>query len=246
MSACWLVRDRRERDVEAIAESHTIHLPTFAHGQKMGKLRGSKMTEQLEQDLVTPRGTPGAPDYSLDEVLLSVGERVRNYRRLRGLTLNDLSNRAGLSASMLSTVERGQTGASVATIHAIAQALDVSITSLFQSIGPGDPVVRSDVQRRDMTTGGAGRTLVIADPEVRLELTIYEFAPGTASAASPTTHNGMEYGLNLGGQIEVEVDGQTHVLEEGDAIRYSTDSGHLMRNAGTVPARGVWVNISRL
>lgn len=204
------------------------------------------MTVEFETERETPPAKHGAPDYSLDEVLLSVGERVRNYRRLHGLTLNDLSTKTGLSASMLSTVERGQTGVSVATIHAIAQALDVSITSLFQSVGPGDPVVRSVVQRRDVTTGGAGRTLIIADPETRLEFIVYDFEPGTASAASPTIHNGLEYGLALSGQIEVEVDGQTHVLEQGDAIRYSTESGHLMRNTGTEPARGVWVNISRL
>jgi transcriptional regulator with XRE-family HTH domain len=204
------------------------------------------MTVQFEEERETPPEKHGAPDYSLDEVLLSVGERVRNYRRVRGLTLSDLSEATGLSSSMLSTIERGQTGISVASIHAIAQALDVSITSLFQSTGPGDPVVRCESQRREVTTGGAIRTLILADPETRLEFHVYDFAPGTASAASPTVHNGMEYGVNLGGRIEVEIDGQKHVLDEGDAIRYSTRSGHLMRNTGSVPARGVWVNISRL
>ena len=204
------------------------------------------MTIQFEEERESPPEKHGAPDYSLDEVLLSVGERIRNYRRIRGLTLSDLAAATGLSASMVSTVERGQTGVSVATIHAIALALDISITSLFQSVGPGDPVVRKATQRRDTTTGGAGRTLLLADPETRLEFLIYDFEPGTASAAEPTMHGGMEYGVNLSGQIEVEIDGQVVVLEEGDAIRYSTESRHLMRNAGPMPARAVWINISRL
>ncbi|GGN20471.1 helix-turn-helix domain-containing protein [Streptomyces fuscichromogenes] len=193
-----------------------------------------------------PVARPGAPDHSLDEVLLSVGRRVRHYRKLRGLTLQDLAVDTGLSASMLSTLERGQTGVSVATIHAVAQALDISITALFQASGPGDPVVRQADQRRDCTAGGAGRTLVLADPDMRIELYVYDFEPGTASANAPTTHNGMEYGINLEGVLTVEIDGRQFTLNPGDAVQYSTRSQHRMRNTTDAPSRAVWVNISRM
>lgn len=188
----------------------------------------------------------GAADYSLDEVLISVGERVRNYRKVRGLTLHDVATLTGLSASMISTVERGQTGVSIGSLHAISQALDVSITALFQSDGPGDPVVRKADQRRDTTTGGAGRTLVLADPDLRVEMYVYDFAPDTASAETPTTHNGVEIGFTLEGEITVETDGQKHVLTPGDAIRYPTRTAHRMSNTGATPARGVWINLSRM
>ncbi|MFE7420280.1 helix-turn-helix domain-containing protein [Rhodococcus sp. NPDC057529] len=189
---------------------------------------------------------PAAADDSLDEVLLSVGQRVRHYRRLHNLTLHDLAAATGLSASMISTVERGQTGVSVATIHAIAQALDISITALFRAAGPGDPVVRHEDQRRDLTSGGASRTLAITDPDMRLEFYVYDFEPGTASAGAATTHPGVEYGINLSGTISVEIDGAEYPLAPGDAVQYSTQSRHLMKNTGDTPAKAVWLNISRL
>ncbi|UTM38014.1 cupin domain-containing protein [Rhodococcus pyridinivorans] len=185
-------------------------------------------------------------DDSLSEVLLSVGQRVRHYRRLHNLTLQDLAAATGLSASMISTVERGQTGISVSTIHAIAQALDVSITALFQASGPGDPVIKHEDQRCDITSGGACRTLAITDPDMRLEFYVYDFAPGTASASAPTTHHGVEYGINLSGHLSVEIDGQEFSLAPGDAVQYSTQVRHLMKNVGDTPAKAVWLNVSRL
>ncbi|SED91682.1 helix-turn-helix domain-containing protein [Rhodococcus koreensis] len=204
------------------------------------------MATDLEPIMDDPAVEPGAADDSLDEVLLSVGQRVRHYRRLHNLTLQDLAAATGLSASMISTVERGQTGVSVATIHSIAQALDVSITALFQAAGPGDPVVKHEDQRRDLTSGGACRTLAITDPDMRLEFYVYDFEPGTASASAPTTHHGVEYGINLSGSISVEIDGREFPLAPGDAVQYSTQVRHLMKNTGDSPAKAVWLNISRL
>ncbi|MFD8542135.1 helix-turn-helix domain-containing protein [[Kitasatospora] papulosa] len=202
--------------------------------------------ETHAQEAEEPLARPGAPDYSLDEVLLSVGQRMRHYRKLRGMTLQDLAAATGLSVSMLSTLERGQTGVSVSTIHAIAQALDISITALFQASGPGDPVVKRADQRRDFTAGGAGRTLVVADPDARLELYVYDFQPDTASAAAPSIHNGTEYGFVVEGTITVEIDGRPFTLQPGDAVQYSTRSRHLMKNISDRPARAVWLNISRM
>lgn len=204
------------------------------------------MSAEVQPDTRAQTAEPAGPDDPLDELLLGVGQRIRHYRRMRSLTLQSLASTTGLSASMLSTVERGQTGVSVATVHAIAQALDVSITALFQAAGPGDPVVKRAEQRQDFTTGGAARTLVIADPEMRLELYVYDFEPGTASANTPSVHSGMEYGISITGGLTVEINGREHVLESGDAVQYSTKQPHVMKNDGEETSRAVWLNISRM
>jgi transcriptional regulator with XRE-family HTH domain len=193
-----------------------------------------------------PNRTAKAADDSLDEVLVGVGQRVRHYRRLRELTLHDLATATGLSVSMISAVERGQTGVSIASVHALARALDIGITSLFRATGTGNPVVKGADQRQDWTSGGARRTLAITDPDMRLELYVYDFPPGTASAVTPTTHDGVEYGIALSGSISVRIDETEYPLAPGDAVQYPTSVRHLMVNTGKSAARAVWLNVARL
>src|SRR5438874_11836090 len=83
-----------------------------------------------------------APD-ALAEV--DVGERLRDIRRLRRATLRTIAERAGVSESFLSQVERGRASASVASLRRIAGALGVSVADLFDSSGPPRP----QVLRRD-------------------------------------------------------------------------------------------------
>ena len=183
---------------------------------------------------------------SLDEVLEGIGSRVRSFRLKSGLTLQELALKSGLSASMLSTVERGQTSASVGTLHALAEAFGISLNSFFLRADQSDPVNRVEEQLIERTAGGVERRLALDNGEHSLELYFDDYPVGARHAIRPSHHAGYEYGLVIEGRLLVELDDESFELNAGDAIQYPARRGHLLSNAGDVPARTVWVNLRRL
>lgn len=147
---------------------------------------------------------------------------------------------------MVSMVERGRTSPSIGTLVAIASALGVHMSELFELEvdGPRDAVQRADEQQVVEATGGVLRRLVQVDPRRGLELVVNEYAPGTASAVQVTHHTGYEYGYVLEGVLTVELQNTSHRIEQGDSIAFESTRPHRIVNMGTVRARAVWVNLS--
>jgi transcriptional regulator with XRE-family HTH domain len=81
-----------------------------------------------------------------EAVSIDVGVRLRQLREERGNSIRELARRSGLSANALSLIERGRTSPSVSTLYKISEALEVPITSFFET--PGD---RSQIVFRKST-----------------------------------------------------------------------------------------------
>ena len=71
--------------------------------------------------------------YQQDAVSVNIGERLRELREARNISMRSLATRSGLSANALSMIERGRASPSVSTLHKLAEALGISITSFFSS-----------------------------------------------------------------------------------------------------------------
>jgi len=183
----------------------------------------------------------------LDGLVAGVGARVRALRSQQGMTLSELAEATGLSASMVSTVERGRTAPSLGTLARLASGLGVRVASLFSAV-PADesPVLRVADQIVDTTPGGLVRRLAVFQPEKDVEVYVDEYAPGASHASRPSQHPGQEYGVLLEGALEVELGDEVHVVGAGDAIHYEAKQAHLIRNTGQRTARAVWVNVRRL
>lgn len=98
------------------------------------------------------------------ELLLSLGERIRKIRRTKGLTIEKLGERSGINPKYVGYIERGQRNVTVRNIMAIADALDVPISSLF-SAGvhvPGHRSEQGGLESRVKETGETGEDLVDA------------------------------------------------------------------------------------
>jgi transcriptional regulator with XRE-family HTH domain len=207
-----------------------------------------------EQTRTRPRGPAeqrAAPSpaarASLDDVVQSVGERIKTLRLRNELTLQDLAERTGLSLSMLSTVERGKTTASIGTLHAIAQGLGVDITTLFAKTGNDDsPIIPLESQIRDVTPGGMRRRAAVYRSDLDIEIYVDEYDPGTSHARRPSQHPGHEFGIVIDGDLEIQLDGEIHAASEGDAAQFPAKHSHLIRNTSDRPARAVWINLRRL
>jgi transcriptional regulator with XRE-family HTH domain len=193
--------------------------------------------------------TPPTPPTreALEDVVQGVGERIKTLRLRHELTLQDLAERTGLSLSMLSTVERGKTSASIGTLHAIAQGLGVQITTLFAKSGQDDaPIIPLEAQIRDVTPGGARRRSAVYRSDLDIEVYVDEYDPGTSHARQPSQHPGHEFGIVIEGDLEIQLDGEIYAASEGDAAQFPAKHAHLIRNTSDRPARTVWINLRRL
>ncbi|MDH3499474.1 MAG: cupin domain-containing protein [Acidimicrobiia bacterium] len=177
----------------------------------------------------------------------AIGARIRHLRIQREKTLQALADATGLSASLLSLVERGKTSPSIGTLVSVSHALGVHMSDLVTSEQPQskEPVRRSGDQPVFHTAQG-GQRQVVADDRVRgLEIAINDFKPGGSSADSALHHGGYEYGVLLEGELTVTLDGEDHVLGPGDMISYDSTRPHRIYNSGTHLARAIWVNLDR-
>jgi transcriptional regulator with XRE-family HTH domain len=183
----------------------------------------------------------------IDDAVLALGARIRKLRLERHLTLQVMSDRTGLSASMISMVERGRTSPSIGTLVAIASALRIHMSELFdgETAEVRSPVRRRNEQPTFATSSGVVRRLVQDDDERGLELTVNVYAPATVGATTPVHHGGIEYGLVLQGTVVVELADTTYELRAGDSIAYDSSIPHRITNPGRSHARTVWLNLER-
>lgn len=180
------------------------------------------------EELRTGSGA-GAPEHSLEQAL---GAQIRMLRRRGELTVSDLALAAGISAGMLSKIENGQISPSLATLQAVAQALNVQLTQLFASfeeqrdcsfVRAGQGVT---IERRGTKSGhqysllghGLGGPVVV-EPYL---ITLHEdAAPYTAFR-----HAGVEFIYMLSGEVVYRHGEQTYHLRPGDALLFDSAGMH--------------------
>jgi transcriptional regulator with XRE-family HTH domain len=169
-----------------------------------------------------------------------LGKRLRALRKEQGLTLVQLGQRVGLSASYLSQIERGVTMPSLARLTAIASVLDVEVRYFFEDAASSPYVIRSDQGKMLGSTTDVTVELLSADSrDKRIQPYRLVCQPG-ASRNQPPTHPGEEFGFVLTGQLTVTVGEETFVLKAGDSIHYQTLQPHSWRNEGDKVCIAVW------
>ena len=177
------------------------------------------------------------------EALRKLAGRIRGLRTARKLSLRELANLCGTSASFLSQLERGLTGASTSTLNQLASALGISVAELFEERSASVHRVLKRSQRPALPpTHGCRKTLLSARPVRHSEVYIGEFDIGGSTGPDLYTHgNAHEMLVVLRGMVEVSLGEERLVLEEGDSIEYSTDTPHRTVNVGNGRAEVMWI-----
>ncbi len=169
---------------------------------------------------------------------LRLGSRIRAIRQARHLTLRDIADRASVTESFLSQVERDVTSPSIATVHRIAQALDLSIGQLFAEEAEPGRVVRRAARRRVAYPGlMAVDEFLTSNMAGRLQVIVSTIEPGGGTGAEPYTHDSdEEVVVILSGTLDLWVADEHYVLDEGDAITFPSRLPHWNANHGSLPA----------
>lgn len=151
-----------------------------------------------------------------------IGPRLRQRRRVRGLSLKQVAAGAGVSTGLLSQIERGLTMPSVRSLGAICRALDMPVSWLFDAGGADGPVLRAH-QRRVMDLGAKGmrKELMTPDAITGIQMMRLTIRPGGSTGAEPYRHEtGAKCGTVMAGVLGLEVDGRAYSLGPGDSFAF--------------------------
>ena len=190
-----------------------------------------------------------------------IGERLRDERVKVGLSQRELARRLGLSASLVSQIESGQSKPSVGTLYAIVTELDLSLDRLMRgddypatsgngaahrSTGPG-PVVHPDERKAvELASGVRWEQLTgEAEGEVDFIEAIYEVGGASTPDESLMRHHGREYGYVVSGKLGVQFGFEEHDLGPGDSIAFDSSLPHRLFNKGDVPVHAIWFVLGR-
>jgi transcriptional regulator with XRE-family HTH domain len=171
----------------------------------------------------------------------AVGERVRALREGMGLSLRDLAEHSGVSAPMLSQVERGETSPTLTIAEKIAAGLELSLSQLLRlDEGSHVVVVRRGESRRRRRGGHLVEELTPPLPGQRAEVSVHRLDPGasTGGEGDPPIHEpgSRETIFVAEGAAVLVLDGDRQELEKGDAVTFDADLPHHFETSGDRPA----------
>jgi transcriptional regulator with XRE-family HTH domain len=173
------------------------------------------------------------------ETQIHIGPRVRALREAMDLSLRDLAERSGVSAPMLSQVERGETSPTLQIASRIAAGLELRLSQLLRLDESGTvTIVRGHERRRGGSPdrGHAFEVLTAPLPGQRAELSRHTLTAGarTGGAGDPPMHEpgSREIALVESGNVVLDIDGERHDLAAGDCVTFDADLPHHFENPG--------------
>ena len=171
---------------------------------------------------------------------MTMGSRIRAARSSRGLTLEEVASRAGISRSFLSAAERGENVVSPGTLSAIADELGMPMSAFTPNVGPVRRVMRSDERPQTVMAEGVFWE-ELATPGHRLEPALLMVPPG-ASSGGTYTRPGEVFVTLLAGELAFEIGRDDfESLRTGDSILLEPFISWAWRNPGRRQAKALYV-----
>jgi Predicted transcriptional regulators len=196
-----------------------------------------------------------------------MGERLREARRARNLSLRVLADRLGLSPSLISQIETGRANPSVSTLYAIAAELDVSLDELLfndrrpteaasparpevassGTMTPAAPVQRAKDRHAIRLASGVNweRLTTLSEPGIEFLHVTYEVGGASSPPDAFQRHPGHEWGYVLSGRLQVRIGFEEYVLEPGDAVSINSSIPHRLATIGDEPVEAIWFVLGR-
>ena len=172
----------------------------------------------------------------------AVGEKIREIRKQRALTLDTLSERSGVSKGMLSQIESEKVNPTLATVWKIARGLGVDLEALLK--GRNEAIRIFDVLHHGdlvvLDTEEDGTHLQVLSPlDLAEDLEVYLLTLDQGGALRSQAHaaRSEEYLTILEGRVRVAAGSNSSDLEAGDFIRYNCDVDHVIENLNTGPSK---------
>lgn len=183
---------------------------------------------------------------AVGEVIDGLGAKVREVRQQKGLSLQKLAERAGVSAAAIYRIEQGNMVPTITTLMKLAMALNRPVSFFVNEYVADKPVVlTASSSRQPVATSKEGLELQgISGPygQFLLAGAVAIVEPGANSGREPMVHPGEELVHLLEGRLDFTVDDEKYELAAGDSLHFRTDRPHQWHNPDLRRrARAVWM-----
>ncbi len=174
---------------------------------------------------------------------VDVGGSLRRLREIKGLTIRSLAEASGLSVNTLSLIENGKTSPSVGTLQQLAIALQVPITSFFETKLPKTSLVHYKAGMRPRASFEAGylEHLGAGLRDRTFEPILITLEPLASSGPKPIVHTGFEFVYCIEGRLTYTVEDQIYLLEPGDSLFFEAHLPHRWQNVDNAPSQSLLV-----
>ena len=182
----------------------------------------------------------------LDEVVSSIGPKIKELRNMMGYSLQQLSNRSDVSPAAIHKVEQGNMVPTITTLLKLAAALDRPVSYFVdeEESAPSELVHTPADGRRPVYTSHTGIDLqAISGPYGRYFVAgaVAVLEPGASSGDEALRHAGAQLIFVLSGSMEVDVGDQSVRLSSGDSVHFRSDRDHRWRNPTKKPTKALWM-----
>ena len=191
------------------------------------------------------------PGSTVDRIVGSIGPRLRELRLQQSLSLQQLAERAGVSAAAIHKIERNGMVPTITTLLKLADAFDRPVGYFVdeEADGAGPVAFTAAPERGAAYTPHAGvEAQSISGSYARffLDAAVTTIDAGAGSGPAPTQHQGEELLFMLDGALTFVVDGIDYRLGPGDALHFRTDRPHRWENREKIEARALWIRLRPL
>lgn len=164
---------------------------------------------------------------------MQLGQKIRQKRQEKGMSLTNLAELIERTPSFLSQIERGLAEPSITSLRMISEALEVPIFYFLLDTNEHNPVVRRE-KRKVLHFSGSQQTFELISPDLNRKIEMIEarLDPGIASSPEPVTHPGEECMVVIQGKMSVEIGEEVYILEPGDSIYYFAMIPHRIVSIG--------------
>ena len=175
----------------------------------------------------------------MGNVIEAIGQRIKELRSQRNLTLEDLAARSGCTPGFLSQIERNRAVPSIATLDAIAEALDTRVSDFFPDTIKTAKIVRHD-QRETFQFEGSSTVYSLLStkfPHAAIDAFLMTIVPAREALPTDETraHVGEEFYYVLQGVLRLSYSDTFYDLCPGDTVHFRSTLKHRLENNGDQP-----------
>ena len=165
------------------------------------------------------------------------GEKLRQVREHKGYTLKVVAQKAGVSESLVSQIERNHVSPAIDTLLALADVLDINLEFLFDEYRKKRPVQviraneRPSINEDDITYEQLAKPSG-SDTENSIESYVLHIPAGSHTHRGSYGHIGREFGIITKGKARLTYENTEYILNEGDSVSFSAGVRHVLENVG--------------
>ena len=174
------------------------------------------------------------------------GEKLRLVREHKGYTLKVVAQKAGVSESLVSQIERNHVSPAIDTLLALADVLDINLEYLFEEYRKERPVRIVRYNERPTINEDDIRYEELSKPDRSdtnsIESYVLKIPVGSHTHHGSYGHTGRDVGIIIKGTAKFIYENKEYILEAGDSVSFSAGAPHMVENAGDSELEAIWIN----